>query len=85
MKTYNIEITDTFGGEANYSWVKRFKVTANTVRGAVTKLAKLEGSGWRKDWSIDDTTAYLMRGACIICFVSEVYEDTPPIYNYTTI
>ena len=23
MHTYKIEITDTFGGEANYSWVKR--------------------------------------------------------------
>ena len=23
MHTYEIEITDTFGGEANYSWVKR--------------------------------------------------------------
>lgn len=24
---YNIEYTDTFGGEANYSWVKRATVT----------------------------------------------------------
>jgi len=27
MHTYQIEITDTFGGEANYSWVKRSTVT----------------------------------------------------------
>jgi hypothetical protein len=25
--TYNIEYTDTFSGEANYSWVKRASVT----------------------------------------------------------
>lgn len=25
--TYNVELTDTFGGEANYSWVKRETVT----------------------------------------------------------
>ena len=25
--TYNIEYTDTFGGEANYSWVRRASVT----------------------------------------------------------
>ena len=25
--TYSLEYTDTFGGEANYSWVKRAKVT----------------------------------------------------------
>jgi hypothetical protein len=23
---WNIEVTDTFGGEANYSWVERYKV-----------------------------------------------------------
>lgn len=27
MHTYQIEVTDTFGGEANYSWVKRSTVT----------------------------------------------------------
>lgn len=27
MNKYNIELTDTFSGEANYSWVKRASVT----------------------------------------------------------
>lgn len=27
MDKYSIELTDTFGGEANYSWVKRDTVT----------------------------------------------------------
>lgn len=26
MNTYDIEVTDTFGGEANYSWVRRYRV-----------------------------------------------------------
>jgi len=26
MNTYNVEFTDTFGGEANYSWVRRATV-----------------------------------------------------------
>jgi hypothetical protein len=26
MLTFNIELTDTFGGEANYSWVRRASV-----------------------------------------------------------
>lgn len=25
--TYEVEYTDTFGGEANYSWVRRAKIT----------------------------------------------------------
>jgi hypothetical protein len=27
MHTFNVEYTDTFGGEANYSWVRRVSVT----------------------------------------------------------
>lgn len=27
MNTYDVELTDTFGGEANYSWVKRQRVS----------------------------------------------------------
>ena len=27
MPTYEVEMTDTFGGEPNYSWVKRDSVT----------------------------------------------------------
>lgn len=27
MNTYNVEYTDTFGGEANYCWVRRATVT----------------------------------------------------------
>ena len=40
---YFVEITDNFGGEANYSWVTRYKIHANTMRGAVNKLAKYSG------------------------------------------
>ena len=27
MRTYNVEMTDTFSGEANYCWVKRETIT----------------------------------------------------------
>lgn len=43
MKTYFIEHTDTFGGEANYAWVRRYLVRAKTKRGALRRIA----SGWR--------------------------------------
>ena len=26
-ETYSVELTDTFGGEANYSWVHRVEIT----------------------------------------------------------
>ena len=39
METFHIEVTDTFGGEANYCWVKRFKVTAKSELGAAWQFA----------------------------------------------
>ena len=41
---YFVEETDTFGGEANYSYVNRYIVKASTERGALRKVAS---NGWR--------------------------------------
>ena len=73
MNTWNIEITDTFGGEANYSWVKRYTVKANTMRGAVNHIAREHGAGWRKEYDFGDEARYNLRGACVCMFVS--YSD----------
>ena len=69
MNNYKIEITDTFGGEANYSWVRRYEIAANTMRGAMQKLARQYGAGWRKDYDTGDFTRYNLTGTCICCFV----------------
>lgn len=47
MNHYFIEITDTFGGEANYSWVTRHKVRAASVRGALVRINRDSGLGFR--------------------------------------
>lgn len=48
MKTlYFVEITDTFGGEANYSWVTRHIINARSERGAVNALSRRSGLNWR--------------------------------------
>ena len=73
MNNYKIEITDTFGGEANYSWVRRYEIAANTMRGAMQKLAKQYGAGWRKDYDTGDIARYNLTGACVCCFVDLVY------------
>ena len=41
--TYFIEMTDTFGGEANYCWVNRFLVSASTPRGAMRRVCARTG------------------------------------------
>ena len=42
-----VEITDTFGGEANYSWVTRHKVRASSPRGAMVRIGRASGLSWR--------------------------------------
>ena len=43
---YFVEITDTYGGEANYSWVTRHLVRASSVRGAVWRISRDSGMKW---------------------------------------
>ena len=69
-----VEITDTFGGEANYSWVDRLEIAYSnqsmrsilkTVRnhfGITCKLNKKEDYG--------DMIKYKFANACICMFIT---------------
>jgi hypothetical protein len=75
-KTYlwDVEITDTFGGEANYAWARRFEVVAKTPRGAMRRISNLYGGYWSVDYSTGDMTRYNQHGACVCAFV-QLAED----------
>ncbi len=75
MTTFRIEITDTFGGEANYSWVKRYTYDAKNFRGAIQKLARDHGAGWRQVWNTGDQARYDLTGTCVCLFIEERFED----------
>ena len=81
VSTFHIEITDTFGGDANYSWKKEFLVVASSLRGAITKLAKSQGAGWLKEWDCGDTARYNLQGAAICAFVSYMPESALSQHN----
>ncbi len=49
MNTFFIEITDTYGDNLNYCWVKHFSIKANTLRGAICKLSKETGFKFRNN------------------------------------
>jgi hypothetical protein len=61
------EVTDTCGGEANYCWVRRYKVKASSLRGAVLKVAREEGYSGRirADYSTGDMKRWNIQGACV--------------------
>ena len=70
MHTFNIEVTDTYGGEANYSWVRRYTYTAKSFLGAINKLAREYGAGWAKDYDTGDMARYNLTGSCVCAFVT---------------
>ena len=75
MIKWEIEITDTFGGEANYSWVRRheFKVREHaTDRSIVIAAKKVAGlTGVKCDTtSFNDTIQLDVRGMCVRAFIT---------------
>lgn len=75
MNTYYVEMTDTYAGEANYSWVSRFLVKAETMRGAMRKITRHTGYPARKDFDAGDCTRFNVPGAGL-CFFAE-WTDEP--------
>ena len=71
---WDIEVTDTFGGEANYCWVKRFTIPSipqESKRATIRRAKKEAGlTGVKCDTlNIGDSWRLDIRGACIVCFV----------------
>jgi hypothetical protein len=69
---YFIEMTDTFGGESNYSWVNRFIVESVSFMGAIRKVAKETGYSVHKVMDCGDFARYDAKGACICFFVNDI-------------
>lgn len=78
MTYYYITVTDTFGGEANYSWKLNYCVHGN--HGNVVRRAKAE-IGWnglrcdRQD--VGDTIILKPRGTAQIAFIEQECEPKP--------
>lgn len=71
----NVEYTDMFSGEANYSWVKResFEIDDNASDLSIVRKAKklfdLNGVRCKKS-DLGDTVALTPSGSCTVLFIS---------------
>jgi hypothetical protein len=83
---YFAEYTDTFGGETNYSWVRRVYVeTADNANQALRKArGELGLTGVRGDIVADygDEKHWKPRGCCTLLMVR--WDDTPPEHRYSS-
>lgn len=79
MSKFNVEFTDTFGGEANYCWVNRFQVEAKDIRQAITK-AKQERYHApvprHRTSDYGDMVRIDIVGECVCAFIT--YADDEP-------
>lgn len=76
-----VEITDTYGEDANYSWVKRFKVNASSELGAIRKVSSETGLNFRKEWDTGDLVRYDAK-QCAVCAFLSPYQDQAEHYSY---
>lgn len=75
---YYVELTDTFSGDANYSWLKRFIIRANTKQGAISKLSKETGFNFRIYYD-SEVSRYNAKNACICAFIEDNTHNTGDI------
>lgn len=66
---FTFEVTDTFGGDANYCWVRKYEIEAKSLHGALCILSRIEGLNFRSV----GCDRYDARGACICAFLIEEY------------
>ena len=71
MQTFYVYITDLFGGDLNYSYVTRFKVEANTIRGAVWKVSRATGLKFRNQYAEIYHSTTRLTGLVIESEISE--------------
>lgn len=74
---YFIEITDMFGGEANYSWVTRHVIRAKSERGAVNAMSRRSGMNWRYDG-----LKYLSKSGATCMFIDMYDKEYHAHYNF---
>lgn len=68
---WNFELTDTFAGEANYSWVKRGTVKASTPSGAIRAAKRTLGITCRHTCDkYSDLLSLRFGQACIVLFIT---------------
>lgn len=72
---YEVTITDTFGDDVNWSWVRKHYVYANSPRGAMKIASGRYGAkGWRLVYDSFDETRYDLKGAPVCAFVTHVTQ-----------
>jgi len=75
---FNVEYTDTFSGEANYSWVRRYQIetpegtTQRQIMRAAKAAAGLTGVAGKTE-DLGEMLDFRPYGCCTVLFVAPQY------------
>ena len=73
---YDVEVTDTFGGDANYCWVHRHTIKVPAGKSPIRAAKKAEG--WEnvrcRVENHGDMLALYPAGACVVMFINFAEE-----------
>ena len=79
---YAVEVTDTFGGEANYCWVRRYAVDGTSAKAAQLVRRAKKAAGWSGMRTVTDSHGdgftvrpVGRRAPCWIMFIN--WQDDP--------
>lgn len=72
---YFVELTDTFGGEVNYSWVQRIICRAKSEKGAARILARETGLNFGFDG-----VKYVSKSGATCAFIEDYDPDSHSEY-----
>ena len=75
INLYYIEVTDTYGGEANYSWVTRHIIKAKSMRGAVQRFGRMSGMSWHCVDAYCEPKRYNSRSGATCYFINGIDAD----------
>ena len=85
---FYFHLTDTFGGETNYCWIKRYFVDAYSLHGALCVISRELGY----NFSLYCTDIYHAKGACIALLLEswetiDYYSkcNVKGLYNYKNV
>lgn len=70
MGFYYIEVTDTYGGQANYSWVEKYCIEATETNVVRRAKREIKWNGVRCDrFDHGDSIELRPRGLCQVAFI----------------
>ena len=78
MVTWDVEVTDTFSGEANYAWVERSKLRVPDDISDLALVRRIKSaagySGIRgRTWVAGDYVEIRFPGRCVVIFANVRY------------